>query len=99
MGSERYLALALAPEGSVDRDGLVKAANREAVSLLGDAGAAALDLWVYDVDEASAVVGCGRDAVGRSRAALACVTRVERTRVAIVVAGVSGTIRKARTLL
>lgn len=99
MGSDRYLAARLRTEAPVEERGFVNALTREARSLLGDAGAAALDLWLYDLDEESCVVGCRNDEVDRARAALACVTEVDGTRVAPVVVAVSGTLRGARDRL
>lgn len=98
MGSERYLAVRLRAENPVGKKRFVAALEESARGLLGDAGAAALDLWIYDVSGDSAVIGCRRDSVAEARAALACVHSVEG-RVAPRVVGVSGSIRKARSTL
>lgn len=96
MGSDRYMELSLFPEERVGKEALAAAVEAEALSLLGAAGAAALDLWVYDVDGERAVVGCRKGEVGRARAVLACLTEVEGTKVAPTVRCVSGTIGKVR---
>lgn len=99
MGSDRYLAARLRTDGPIEKRSFVAALTREARSLLGDAGAAHLDLWVYDLDDESCVVGCRNGEVDRARAALACLTEVDGTRVAPAVVTVSGTIRTARERL
>jgi len=99
VGSDRYLAVSLKSEDELDRRAVIDAANREAQGLLGDAGAAALDIWVYDVTERGSVIGCRRGETGRVRAALACITEAGDVPVAPRVKGISGTIKKARALL
>lgn len=97
MGSGRYLAAELLSEGELERDGFVEEMNREARRLLGDAGAAAVNLWLYDFDGDSCVVGCRDGEVERARAVLACLDEVGGVRTAVHVKVASGTLRGARS--
>lgn len=96
MGSDRYLAVKVRTESPLTRNDLVNALTSEAIALLGDAGAAALDLWIYDVEENHFIAGCRTEQVNRTRAAIACLTEISGNRVAPRVTTVSGTIRSAR---
>ncbi len=95
----RYLAVALEgwPGAAVDRAAFERATEEAARALVGDVGAAALDLSVLSFAfadaEGTAVVRCRRGETERARAALSCVDAVDGQPLGVRVTGVSGTVR------
>jgi ribonuclease P/MRP protein subunit POP5 len=95
----RYLAVEFEtiPGADFDRRAFQAALWASSRELLGDAGSAEVDCSVLRFDregaEGVAVVRCRRDAVERTRAALACLSVAEGAPLRPAVAGVSGTVR------
>lgn len=95
----RYLAVELEtwPDADVDRRTFQQRCWWACQDLLGDVGAAAIDLSVMRFEHADgaghAVVQVRRGTVDRARAALACIDAVDDDPVGIRVRGVAGTVR------
>ncbi|MDZ7850567.1 MAG: Rpp14/Pop5 family protein [Halodesulfurarchaeum sp.] len=88
------------PEAEIETRAFTEALWSAERSLLGDAGAAAVDLQVLQADfrsgGGSAIVRVRRDAVERARSTLACLSAVDGQPVRIGVRGVGGTVRSVR---
>jgi len=95
----RYLAVDIEsiPDAEFDRGDFQRALWYAAGNLLGDAGSADADLTVYGFSFADgvgeAVVRTRREETAAARAAVACVDSVADHEVALVVRGISGTVR------
>lgn len=95
----RYIALGLEswPDADVDQRSFQRAVWYAAQNLLGDPGAAAVDLNVirfrFDDGAGEAVVRTHRGTTDRARAALACVSDVDGHEIGVRVRGISGTVR------
>ncbi len=95
----RYLALGLRswPDVVLERAAVEAAFQRSARQLFGDAGEARTTIrlmhWSWTDGTGEAVVRTRREAVCRTRAAIACTAKIEDAPVGINVRGVSGTVR------
>lgn len=94
---KRYLAFRLESEGdeAFDRKALMEEVYHATQALLGDAGSAEIGYRLMDFDGRRGIMRVSLGAVEAARAALATVYAIRGQRVAIVVAGISGTIRAA----
>ncbi len=98
----RYLAVRLvgAPSSLSEeafRDGLWQQLQQ----LYGELGVSRIGFWVviYDADSRASVIRCQHDQVRPLRAALATVTGIRGVPLLLHVAGLSGTIKKAKQLI
>ncbi|MFT4946096.1 MAG: ribonuclease P/MRP protein subunit POP5 [Natronomonas sp.] len=95
----RYLAVVLEgrPDADFDRDQFQRHLWYSAQNLLGDRGSAELDLSVVRFNfadgDGDAVVRTRRGAESESRAAIACIDRIDDQPVGLRISGISGTIR------
>ena len=94
---KRYLAFRVVAEGdeAFDRKAFLDEVYYATQSLLGDAGSAEIGYRLMDFDGRRGVLRVSLASVEAARAALATVCAIKGQRAAIVVAGVSGTIRAA----
>jgi len=94
---KRYLAFRIDCEGDepIDRKALQDEIYSATQALLGDAGSAEIGYRLMDFDGRRGILRVGLATVEPARAALATVYAIRGQRAAIVVAGVSGTIRAA----
>lgn len=100
---KRYIAFELVSEEAITRHDLISEIWSSAGSLLGDIGRSECGLWMLSFDGkqtkedfcARGIIRCAAERTWESRAALATVNSVRRTRVAIRVLGISGTVKEA----
>lgn len=98
----RYLAVQLQgakllPPESAFRSAIWNTLN----SLYGELGVSRIGFWLitYNQQSKSAIIRCQHDQVRPLRAALATLTRIDSTPLFFHVVGITGTIRKAVSLL
>ncbi|EMA50067.1 MULTISPECIES: Rpp14/Pop5 family protein [Halococcus] len=95
----RYLAIAIEawPDADPGKHAFQRACWYAAQNLLGDPGAADVDLRVLDFSfadgDGTAIVRVRHGEVERARAAIACVDEISGSPVGVRVLGVSGTVR------
>ena len=98
----RYLAVRLHADGSLPSESSFRNAIwHQLQELFGEFGVSRIGFWVvaYHPLESAAVLRCQHDQVRPLRAALATLTTIGTTSLIIQVVGISGTLRKAVTLL
>jgi len=98
----RYLAVRLVTEDSPPSDDAFREALwRRLNELYGELGVSRIGFWlvVYDPSLRAAIIRCRHDQVRMVRAALATITHIGESRLILHVVGISGTIRKAKTLI
>lgn len=94
----RYLALKIVSEQTIDQKALMDAVWGAVTRLFGEYGASKvnLNLIEYDAQRNCAVLFCSHKALDMLRAAVAFITEINGTPVAIQVAAVSGTLKSLR---
>ncbi len=92
---KRYMAFEVTSGQEINRAELSKEIINSAGSLFGDSGCSGMNLGLLSYDGKYGIVRCAREKTEETRAALACITRVQRVRLSILVLGISGTIRGA----
>ena len=98
----RYLVVRLHADGRLPSEsGFRSAIWHQLQELYGELGVSRIGFWVvaYHPSESTAVLRCQHDQVRLLRAALATLTKIGATSLIIQVVGISGTLRKAVTLL
>jgi RNase P/RNase MRP subunit POP5 len=98
----RYLAVRLHADGSLPSESSFRNAIwHQLQELYGEFGVSRIGFWVvaYHPSESAAVLRCQHDQVRLLRAALATLTTIDTRSLIIQVVGLSGTLRKAITLL
>jgi RNase P/RNase MRP subunit POP5 len=98
----RYLAVRLHADGALPSESSFRNAIwHQLQELYGEFGVSRIGFWVvtYHPSEFSAILRCQHDQVRSLRAALAVVTQIGSTSLIIEIVGLSGTLRKAVTLL
>ena len=97
----RYLALRVHSEAEVSSDELNRTINDKIHFMYGVKGAAQTDLRLIEYDQQlrQGIIRCSHDRLTETRAALAHITAINDTPLAIQVVTVSGTIKSLRKRL
>ena len=98
----RYLAIRLHADGTLPSESSFRNAIwHQLQELYGEFGVSRIGFWVvtYHPPKFSAILRCQHDQVRSLRAALATITQIGSTSLIFEVVGISGTLRKAVTLL
>ena len=98
----RYLAVRLHTDGKLPSESIFRNAIwHQLQELYGELGVSRIGFWVlaYHLRESVAILRCQHDQVRPLRAALAAITEISSTSLIIEVVGISGTLRKAVSLL
>jgi len=99
---KRYLAVRLVTENSPPSDkDFREALWRRLHELYGELGVSRIGFWlvIYNPSLRAAIIRCRHDQVRKVRAALATITHIGKSNLLLHVVGISGTIKKAKTLL
>ena len=91
----RYIAFEVFSEKDVSKSDLLAAIRSAEITLYGDIGSSMNLLRLIYFDGSFGLLRCALTRIDESRAALATIYSINRTRVAIRVLGVSGTIKAA----
>ncbi|MFX1562905.1 MAG: Rpp14/Pop5 family protein [Promethearchaeota archaeon] len=98
----RYLVVQLVTEDSMpSEEKFRRVLWTQLQNLYGELGVSKVGFWVvvYHPESKAVVIRCQHDQVRALRATLATITRIGSTSLLLHVVGVSGTIRKAKTLI
>ncbi len=90
---KRYMAFEVLSEITITRAELAKEIASSAGSLFGDSGCSGMNLGLLSYDGKYGIIRCARGKTEETRAALACITRVQGVRLSILILGISGSIR------
>lgn len=92
---KRYIAFEVTSERAINRNELYKEISGSTGSLFGDAGCSEIDFKLLSFDGRCGIMRCAHGRTQETRAALACVNKINGMRVSILVLGISGTVRGA----
>ena len=98
----RYLAVHVLSEGRLPSEVEYRSAVwQQLQALYGELGVSRIGFWlvIYNGETGESIIRCEHDQVRPLRAALASLTHIGPTMGLLHVKGISGTIRKAKTLL
>ncbi|MFX1474298.1 MAG: Rpp14/Pop5 family protein [Promethearchaeota archaeon] len=99
---QRYLVIRIITEDGPPPEGKFRDAIwHQLQQLYGELGVSRVGFWVmsYHPELRFSIVRCQHNQVRELRAALATITSIGRTPLLLYVQGISGTMRKAKTLL
>jgi ribonuclease P/MRP protein subunit POP5 len=92
---KRYIAFELISKHKITRYELTGEIINSIVSLFGDTGASEINFGLLSYDGRYGILRCARERTTETRAAIACVNKVRRLRISVLVLGMSGTIKGA----
>jgi ribonuclease P/MRP protein subunit POP5 len=92
---KRYIAFEIMAEQPITRSDMSLEVFNSICSLFGDTGASKINAALLSYDGKYGIVRCERDKTIDTRAALACIYSIRRSRVSILVLGISGTVKGA----
>ena len=98
----RYLAVRLVgASASLSEEAFREGLWQQLQQLYGELGVSRIGFWVviYDVASRAAIIRCQHDQVRALRASLATITGIRGVSLSLHVAGLSGTINKAKQLI
>lgn len=95
---QRYLALKIMSEETVNKEDLIKAVWNAVLQLYGEYGASQVNLSLidYDPERNYAILRCSHKALEMARASIASITEINEKPFAIHVVSVSGTLKSLR---
>ena len=95
---QRYLALKVVGEETVNKEDLMKAVWNAVLQLYGEYGASQVNLIPVEVDpeRSYAILRCSHKALEMVRASIASITEINANPVAIHIVNISGTLKSLR---
>ena len=94
---KRYIAIEIISAQPVLRNAFISAVSSSGCALLGEIGFAKCGVTVLGVENNAGIVKCGHLSVSETIAVLAFITHVDGQKVIVRSAGVSGTVKGAKT--
>lgn len=94
---QRYIAVEVLSDAPVQRNAFIAAVSNAGCTVLGDLGFAACGISVLGFENNSGVIKCRHTSVSQTIGVLAFMTLIDGQKVIVRTAGVSGTVKGART--
>jgi ribonuclease P/MRP protein subunit POP5 len=94
---KRYIAFEIIGAPPVQRNAFINAVSSFGCALFGDVGFAKFGITVLGVEDNAGIIKCRHTAVSETIAVLAFITNVDGQKVVVRSAGVSGTVKGAKT--